>query len=84
MHFVFVCSVLTVSQRNLNEEMKIETKQLTRYVGAPVLLLFPVSKEDVAMLMQERQQGVVPGRLRIPCYHFTSGQYAWEHSNVAY
>lgn len=34
-------------------------------------------------LMQARQRGVVPARRRIPRYHFTSGQYAREHSNVS-
>ena len=65
--------------------MKIETKTTDNVpLCAPVLLFFPVSKEDVWILMWGRQQGVVPGRLRIPRYHFTSGQYAWEHSNVSY
>lgn len=50
-HFVFVYSALTVNQRTLNEKMKIETKQLTRYLSAPVVLFFPVSKEDVLILM---------------------------------
>lgn len=33
--------------------------------------------------MQARQQGVVPVRRHIPRYHFASGQYAREHSNVS-
>lgn len=34
--------------------------------------------------MCERRWGVVPVRHRIPLCCFTSGQYAWEHSNVSY
>lgn len=36
-----------------------------------------------SFLMQARQQGVVPVRRHIPRYHFTSGQYARQHSNVS-
>lgn len=53
-HLVFVCSLLPVNQRNLNEKMKIEKEKktkLTGYLSVPVLLFFPVSKEDVLILM---------------------------------
>lgn len=51
LHFVLVSSVLTVSQRNLNEKMKIETKQPTRNLGAPFSVIFCVSEEDISILM---------------------------------
>lgn len=56
-------------------------QKTTRNLSALFLVLFCASKEDILILMYERQQGVVPGRLHIPRYHFT---YAWEHSNVSY
>lgn len=43
---------------------------------ARMAFFFPV-------LMQARQRGVVPVRRHILRYHFTSGQYAREHSNVS-
>lgn len=67
--------------------MKIETKHLTRYLSTAVLAVCffsSVVEEDVSILTLGRQQGVVPGRQRVPHYHSTSGQYAWEHSDVSY
>lgn len=61
--------------------MKIERQG---NLSAPFLVFFHVSEEDISILMEVRHRGVVGGRLHIPRYHFASGQYAREHSNVSY
>lgn len=80
----FVQSLVNHIILNGRKSEKLIKETSDRCLGCISVAVSPVGKEGILILTLERQKGVVPAHLRIPRYHFTSGEYAWEHSNVSY
>lgn len=51
LHFVLVSTDPTVSQRSLNERIKLDTTKVTVNLSAPFLVIFCVGEEDIWILM---------------------------------